>query len=185
METPSGHGTSIWLSPAEEEAGSLRRLIHDLARDLGTPAFEPHVTLLPGLDRSPETIVRTAGQLITADLEALRVALGPAQTGPSPFRCLYLPTVLTFRLVHAHAVARQAFAPGDETPFVPHLSLVYGHLGDEQGRRLALEVAGRAPRLLQLAALEVVRTEGPVTAWQSLARFPLPRPPVSHGGKGP
>lgn len=184
METPSGRGISIWLSPAEEEAGSLRRLIHDLARDLGTPAFEPHVTLLPGLPGSPETIVRTAGQLLTADLEAVRVALGSPRAGRPPFRFLYLPMVLTFRLVHAHAVTRQAFAPADETPFEPHLSLVYGHLGDDEGRRLASEIAPRVPSEAQLATLEVVRTEGPVAAWQSLARFPLPRPPVSHAGKG-
>jgi 2'-5' RNA ligase len=180
METPSGRGISIWLSPLEEEAGPLRELIRDLARELGTPAFEPHVTLLPGLPGSQETIAKTAGQLLTTDLEAMRVTLGPAQTGPPPFRCLYLPIALTFRLVHAHAVLRQAFAVGDERPFEPHLSLVYGHLGEEQGRRLAGEIAAKAPGRLRLGALEVVRTEGPVERWQSVARLPLPRPDMGH-----
>jgi 2'-5' RNA ligase len=180
METPSGRGISIWLSPEEEEADLLRPLIRDLARELGTPAFEPHVTLLPGLLGSQETIVRTAGQLLTADLETMRVPLGPPRAGPPPFRCLYLPVVLTFRLVHAHAVLRQAFALGDDRPFDPHLSLVYGRLDDEPGRRLAEEIAQKAPSRLRLGALEVVRTEGPVATWQSVARFPLPRPSASH-----
>jgi hypothetical protein len=180
METPTGRGISIWLSPAEKEAGPLRQFIRDLARDLGTPAFEPHVTLLPGLRGSAEAIVRTAGQLLTADLETLRVTLGPARPGLPPFRCLYLPVVLTFRLVHAHAVSRQAFTPGAEGAFEPHLSLVYGRLSDERSSRLAQEIAGRAPDQVRLEALEVVRTEGPVAAWRSLARFELPRPAVSH-----
>lgn len=181
METLFGRGISIWLSPEEEEAGPLRRLIRDLAQRLDTPAFEPHVTLLPGLLGSPEAIVHTAGQLLTADLESMRVALRPAQGGPPPFRCLYLPIALTFRLVHAQAVLRQAFAPGDERPFEPHLSLVYGHLGDEQRRNLTGEIAAKVPGRLRLGALEVVRTEGPVSTWQSVARFPLPRPHVGHG----
>ncbi len=181
METLLGRGVSIWLVPEEEEASLLRRLILGLAERLGTPAFEPHVTLLPGLPGPAEKIVLTTGQLLAADLEAMAVPLGPAEGGPQPFRCLYLPIALTFRLVHAHALFRSAFAPGDDEPFAPHLSLAYGRLDEEQKRGLRGEIAALAPARLRLGALEVVRTEGSVEKWQSVARFPLPRPPVGHG----
>lgn len=183
METLSGRGVSIWLVPEEEEAVPLRRLIKDLAQRLGTPAFEPHVTLLPGLRGAAEEIAQTASQLLAADLEAMTVPLGPVLAGPSPFRCLYLPVAPTFRLIHAHALVRSAFAPRDEGPFEPHLSLAYGRMSDEQKRDLTGEIAATTPPKLRLWAIAIVRTEGSVETWQSVARIPLPRPPVSHDRK--
>jgi 2'-5' RNA ligase len=185
METLSGRGVSIWLVPEDEEASLLRRLIVDLAQRLGAPPFEPHVTLRPGLPGPKAKIIRTTGHLLAADLEAMAVPLGPAEGRSQPFRCLYLPIALTFRLVHAHALFRSAFAPGDEEPFEPHLSLVYGLLDEEQKGRLAGELAAKVPGRVRLGAIEIVRTEGPVETWQSVARFPLPRPPVSHDRKDP
>lgn len=185
METLSGRGVSIWLVPEEEEAASLRLLIQGLAERLGTPAFEPHVTLLPGLRGPAEEIAHTASQLLAADLEAMTVPLGPVTASPQPFRCLYLPVSPTFRLIHAHAVVRSAFAPRDQGPFEPHLSLVYGRLGDEEKRQVSSEIGASAPPKLRLWTLEVVRTEGSVAMWQRVSRLPLPRPPVGHDRKDP
>jgi len=173
MEPIAGRGTSLWLVPDAEEADGLRRLIERLASRRGSPAFAPHVTLLPGLVRASDDLAKEAEGLLS-ELEAMAVALGPPAGHPSPFRSLFLPVAPTFRLVHAQAVFKSAFAPDDEAPFEPHLSLVYGALSPEEKASLAQEIAPELPKRLRLSALEVVRTEGPVAGWRRLARLPLP-----------
>lgn len=183
MEPLHARGVSLWLVPEAEAGDRLARLIARLASRLGTPAFAPHVTLLPGLAAPADEVVRTTGRLL-ADLEALSVALRPPETRDDPFQRLFLPVAMTFRLVHAHAVVRSAFAPGDERPFEPHLSLLYGHPAEQEKTSLVREITSDLPERLRLSALEVVRTEGRVEAWRTLARFPLEAPPSGHERKG-
>ncbi|HEY6548756.1 MAG TPA: 2'-5' RNA ligase family protein [Vicinamibacteria bacterium] len=183
MEPLIARGVSLWLLPEAAEGDRLARVISRLASRLGTPAFAPHVTLLPGLAFPKDEVVDRTAPLLT-DLEALSVALGSPAGRDEPFQRLFLPVAMTFRLVHAHALFRSAFAPGDERPFEPHLSLVYGPLAEAEKASLLREIVPDLPKRLRLSTLEVVETEGPVEKWQSLARFPLPVPASGHDRKG-
>jgi hypothetical protein len=51
--------------------------------------------------------------------------------------------------------------------------LVYGRLSPEAIEPLIADLAPRLPPRLTCAALEVVRTQGPVADWRSLAHFEL------------
>ena len=56
MDEPRARGISLWLMPEGRARERLAALIDRLATRLGTAAFAPHVTLLPGLP-GPETEV--------------------------------------------------------------------------------------------------------------------------------
>jgi hypothetical protein len=174
-----GRGLSLWLVPDGDERAALAELIAGLSSRLGTPCFEPHLTLLPGLARPGDEVVEAARVLAPA-LEQMVLPLRPPEGREETFRCLYLPVGETFRLLHAHALARAAFPSAEDRPFEPHLSLVYGQLPADRKDRLRQEILPGLPPRVRLAALDVVRTEGPVEEWRRLLRCPLARPPVGQ-----
>jgi len=175
----SARGVSLWLVPVDEARRALSRLIAELAERLGTPAFAPHLTLVAGVTRSADDVVRRAGDLALA-LEPLSLPLRGPEGRDETFRCLYLPVGETLKLLATHALARSALRLGDEPLHEPHLSLVYGTLLPEQRLPLVAELAPRVTSRVEFAALEVVRTEGAVANWQSLAVFPFGGPAAGH-----
>lgn len=175
-------GVSLWLVPVDEARETLSRLIEDLAARLGTPAFAPHVTLVTGVTRPADEVVRRAGELALA-LEPLSLPLRGPESRDEAFRCLYLPVGETLKLLATHALARSALRVGDERPYEPHLSLVYGTLPPGQKQQLRAELASLVPSRVEFAALEVVRTEGVVADWRTLAVFPIGGPAPGHERK--
>src|SRR5205814_8683705 len=70
-------GISLWLAPGARARLRLRRLIAELAREHGSPVFEPHVTLLPGL-RLPADELRAGARELAERFTALPLeVLGP------------------------------------------------------------------------------------------------------------
>jgi 2'-5' RNA ligase len=176
---PKARGVSLWLVPVDEAKEALARLISQMATRLRTPAFTPHVTLVAGASGPADNLVRRAGELALA-LEPLSLPLRRPLGSDDPFRCLHLPVGETLNLLTAHALARSAWRVSDESKYEPHLSLVYGRLGAEQRDPLLAELAPLVPSRVEFAALEVVRTEGGVADWKTLAVFPFGGPPPGH-----
>ena len=96
------------------------------------------------------------------------------------FRCVHLPVGETLKLLATHALARSALRVADERKYEPHLSLVYGTVPPEPKARLLDELAPLVPSRVEFAALEVVRTEGVVADWRTLAVFPFGGPALGH-----
>jgi 2'-5' RNA ligase len=165
-------GISLWLVPEGDERHLVERLIANLAAKLGTPPFAPHVTLLPGLEGREGEVLRRAKEM-AATLEPHAMPLAAVEGRSEYFRCLYARVPETLRLLTTRAQARLTFRGAGEAPFEPHLSLVYGWVSAEDKEPVIADLAVRLPKRLTCTALEVVRTEGPVADWRSLARLPL------------
>jgi 2'-5' RNA ligase len=165
-------GISIWLLPEGDERDLLANLIGELGARLGTPVFAPHVTLLPGLAGGEGDVIRRAKEMATT-LEPHAMLLGPVEGRAEYFRCLYARVPETLRLLTTHALARLTFRRTTEVPFEPHLSLAYGRPSPAATEPLVAELGPRLPPRFTCSALEVVRTEGPVADWRSLARFEM------------
>ena len=176
---PKGRGVSLWLVPVDDAKAALSRLITEVAARLGTPAFAPHVTLVAGVTRSADDVVRRAGELALA-LEPLSLPLRGPTGSDDAFRCLYLPVGETLKLLATHALARSALRVADEQKYEPHLSLVYGSVPAAQKAALLAELLPLVPSRVEFAALEVVRTEGLVADWRTLAVFPFGGPATGH-----
>jgi len=180
---PRARGIALWLVPEPEAGQALGRLIATLARRLGTPPFDPHVTLLAGLTRPAEEVARRAEGVANGIESALTLSLRTPEGTEEPFRCLYLPVQPTFNLLAAQALARATFGVDQEGSFAPHLSLVYGRLEAAQKVALASEVATELPGPTRFDTLDVVRTTGPVSRWGRIARFRLGSPAAGQYGE--
>jgi hypothetical protein len=167
---------SLWLVPDRRgpEFAKLRRLIEDLAERFGTPIFDPHVTLVGGVEGTFESISVAAERLLLS-LPSCELALREVVSRSSYFQRLVAPVELTPELTWARLRALAAFAV-EEPDYWPHLSLAYGDL-DEGGSQqlLAAAVAANVAGMRFAAArLEAWRTEREVAEWAPLIRYELP-----------
>lgn len=165
-------GISLWLAPEGALRERLGLLIDALARRLGSPVFEPHVTLLGGLTLE-ESQVRVRCRSLARRIRPLPLRLGVIEGTEDYFRALYVRVLETDDLLAAQAVAREAFGRRLEPPFLPHLSLLYGHLSPARSEALASELKGEVPSGFLADRLEVVRTEGPPGDWRRLESLEL------------
>jgi 2'-5' RNA ligase len=167
-------GISLWLAPESAGRERLGRLIAELAGRLGTPPFEPHVTLLGGLTLD-ESQVRARCRHLARRILALPLRFRGIEGTDEYFRCLYLRVSETDDLLAAHNRAREEFGLRQELPFVPHLSLLYGHVPPATREALIAELQAQVPPGFLADRLEVVRTEGPPGDWRRLDSLGLGR----------
>ncbi|MET0556606.1 MAG: 2'-5' RNA ligase family protein [Vicinamibacteria bacterium] len=165
-------GVSLWLTPEGPEAQALGAIVSELSCRFGTPAFTPHVTLMAGLALHPEAVVGRCRELARG-LHPFSLRFLGVQRGADYFRTLFVLASPDLPILDARQRAESLFAAHPRESFMPHLSLLYGALPTETLRLLAEEVSASSPPSLLLQTLEVVSTEGPVSAWRSLARLPL------------
>jgi 2'-5' RNA ligase len=172
MEEPRGKGISLWLMPEGSACDRLVGLIGRLAARLGTTAFAPHVTLLPGVSGAEDDVLDRA-RALAADLEPLSLELSGIDGSDAHFRCLFHRVADVRPMQAAHERASSRFGRELDTSFDPHLSLVYGTLAPELKNELARELSAEAPIAFEASRVHVWRTEGVVGEWRELATFGL------------
>jgi 2'-5' RNA ligase len=149
-------------------------VIGELGTRLRTPRFEPHVTLLAGL-QTPLPDLTAACARFAPEVGPIHIRLGRPGHRDEYFRCLFLEAEDAGGLLEAHSAARAALAPEADPSFFPHISLLYAALERSVAESLVREIAGAGLGLdFEVRALDLVSTGGPPEAWRRLERFPLP-----------
>jgi 2'-5' RNA ligase len=173
----TAQGLFLWLAPAGAEAQALSALVVELSQRLGTPRFEPHLTLLgPLAPAAGEAGLEERVASLAGRLAPLTLPLRGVSGEPIFYRALYAAVEPTPALQSARAEAG-ALCPAPEAPFRPHLSLAYGRLDALTQAALSAELAPRIPAVVTARHLDLIRTDGPPRAWRRLGRFDLGGPP--------
>jgi 2'-5' RNA ligase len=162
-----------WLVPA---AGSRRDHLADLIRRLadeyGTPAFQPHVTMVASFDEDADAAVGTLESLVSG-VPPFEVAFSAVGQEPVYFRSLYLRAEPSTRLTAMHEAGRRAWAL-DLPPYMPHLSLLYSDLREEEKSPIPGRLGLRLPLTITVDAVELWGDFGqPADRWRRIARVPL------------
>jgi 2'-5' RNA ligase len=165
-------GMSLWLMPEGGVRDRLRVLIGELARRHRTPSFLPHLTLLGGIPGPEEAVLSRAAGLARG-LGQIAIRLREVEASDEHFRCVFVQAELTDALRGAHVLARAAFGGAAPTPFLPHLSLLYGRLGPKERAAVLKELGGTLEVAFDASWLHVFRTQGPPRAWRRRGAFPL------------
>ncbi|XXT22346.1 2'-5' RNA ligase family protein [Sorangium sp. So ce429] len=170
---------ALWLVPGGAPLGRLQRLIEALARETGGPAFTPHLTLLGGLRGDGGALAAKLGDLGDA-LRPVELRACGAATGSAYHQCVLLDVARTEPLAALRRAAEAAFG-ASESPFRPHVSLVYGDLRDLPAqRRRALAADPRALALAQevwwAERLELWAVAGETERWRCVAGIALASP---------
>ena len=115
----------LWLMPSGAAKDRLARTIARLAQAYGAPLFEPHVTLFGNLSGTEADILSGASNL-ARDLQCFEIRPRTPGFADRYFQCLFLHIEPTPALLAAHTKARTVFSREDDTPYIPHISLMYG-----------------------------------------------------------
>ena len=162
-----GVGFSLWMVPEGDVQRRLADGIESLARRFGRPVFAPHVTLLAGVRESERDVVARA-EALWRDAKEVPLRFIGLETDDTYFRALYLRVEPGPELLALHEAARGAFGRGDDPPYVPHLSLMYG---TPPPASVVEERRPSAPAGFEARTLDVYSTEGPVQSWHRVHRL--------------
>ncbi|KAI8919414.1 RNA ligase/cyclic nucleotide phosphodiesterase [Powellomyces hirtus] len=129
---------SLWLPPAS--AGRLKSIIDALSSELHTPKWNPHITLLGGITTSRAKAVELAKK-VAQQARRFTVELTDVTSQPTYFQAVTATPTPRDKLDRLHDVAKGIFSNvlrdgNREEAFRPHLSLVYGNLGDDVKERV-------------------------------------------------
>ncbi|HET6278420.1 MAG TPA: 2'-5' RNA ligase family protein, partial [Candidatus Polarisedimenticolia bacterium] len=157
---------SLWLIPCGDQAQRLAETIERLGRDHGGPRFDPHLTLLGGLEGAEERFV-AATERLAASLRPITLQLRGVEFGDERYRCLYLRVARRGDLMAAHREALHLFGRSSDPSFMPHLSLFYGSLSPASRTRIAATLAEWRSVSCRTGRLRLVKTGGEPSSWNS------------------
>ena len=163
--------------PSGQPFEGLSRIILDLSGEYASPGFDPHVTLLGGLTGSEKKITSRAEQLVRR-LRPFTIKLTTVDYLDEYFRCLFIKAEETPPLLAAHRIAAEVFGRQPDSPFMPHLSLMYGHLERELKQEIAARMDHRFDPAFEVNCVHLFSTSGEVKEWYRVREFRFPEPPA-------
>jgi 2'-5' RNA ligase len=159
-----------WLMPA---AGPVRdhlaATIDRLAAEHDAPRFEPHVTMAGLFHSGQQAAVQTLTSL-AAGACLFEVRFAAAGYEQAYFRALYLRAKPSPQLTALHEAARAAWAL-ESQPYMPHLSLLYTDIAEEQKRAIIGALGIQLPLTIRIETAELwANHPAGVRSWHRLAR---------------
>jgi 2'-5' RNA ligase len=167
MQTPH---FSLWFLLPREAHERFQALIARLSARLGTPLFEPHITLLGGLTGSGE-VLRRQTRALAAAIEPFEVRLREAAGLDEYYRCLFVEISPSRALQDARVAAGHVLDQRLNADFSPHLSLVYGNLEETEKENILDGIGRDFDENLRIEELGLYDTSGPV--WRCVERCRL------------
>jgi len=164
---------ALWIRPPAPARARLEAALDRARLRFGGPRFEPHVTLLGGIELAPQQ-AQPALQRLAHGLRPFTIRLGRADRRPGDyFRRLFLRVEPDPALEEARRAAQACFGGADGAAFEPHLSLVYGE-ADIRPEQLPEfdDLAGLEFPVESLCLVNAARGV-PVELWHTLAEATL------------
>ena len=162
----------LWLLPSASVQDRFATLIDTLSRRHGTPRFAPHITLTGSLDSPADEIsLRTSD--LAARLRPVPVQLTEVGWSDEYFRCLFIRAAASPELLAAHRTACAHLGRSPDTDFMPHLSLIYGNLSQDQKDRIVDEIGRRFDIGFDADRVGLCLAAGSPEQWRLIRTFAL------------
>lgn len=169
---------SLWMMPdaTSEQNIVLQREIDTSSALYKTPRFPAHVTLLPDIKMASDEVLERTRNLVKVWWqdehlkEGWKATFQKVKRGSSYFQCVYILLEMDPTVMRAATIAREVFKMESVLgPYMPHLSLVYADMTDEekvnavQDIELRLLGSDQAKKKLKLEGLGFA--SGKVSVW--------------------
>lgn len=165
-------GYSLWLMPSGNEYEQLSARIRELSKAHDTPVFEPHVTLLGGLQEKESGIVARTKKL-TEVLEPLTINLTQIEYRNEYFRCLFYSVEITTDVINGYTRTCDIFGVSEGKNYMPHLSLMYGDISQKTKERIISGINAVTNIRFLVRHIDLFSTNGEVEKWYKVKRFHL------------
>jgi 2'-5' RNA ligase len=167
-----------WLVPTPGPVRDhLLGTINRLAAGYDAPRFQPHITLTATVDAAANSAGRTLRSMV-AGAPPVDVRFTAVGHEPVYFRSLYLLPEPSAQLMSLHQAAQRTWTADPGWPFMPHLSLLYSDIPEEQKHPIIDTINILLPLIVRFDAIELwARRDLEVAGWYRVAREALPGPP--------
>ncbi|RWR86444.1 cyclic phosphodiesterase-like protein [Cinnamomum micranthum f. kanehirae] len=125
---------SVWAMPPDHVRERLVKLMGQLRSEFGGPEFEPHVTVVGAIRLTKDDALHKL-QSSCSGLKPYAARINTVSKGTFFYQCVYLLLDPTPEVVEPSAHCSSHFGYKNSTPYMPHLSLLYGDLTDEEKDR--------------------------------------------------
>nr|ACG45023.1 cyclic phosphodiesterase [Zea mays] len=122
---------SVWALPPEPVRDRFRRIMEGLRAAYGGPAFEPHVTVVGDFRGRRSEAVKVL-RAAAASVQPYTARVTGVARGSFFYQCVYILLDPTAEVVGASDHCCANFVYNRKTPYMPHVSLLYGDLTDEE-----------------------------------------------------
>lgn len=157
---------SLWMMPAGELANRLKEQIIELSVEHETPEFPPHVTLIGQL-RPPESELIQHTNTLANSAGPLELTLTEVDYLDRFYQSLFIQVKESQKLKEIRNAACNIFRVSNKY-YMPHLSLLYGDVSDEE-KELTTETVGREFHLdLPIKELVLMQTNGEPDQWKKI-----------------
>lgn len=178
---------TLWLGPAlySDFHQTVHEFIKQLAKDCGTHAFIPHITLCPSFKTTQRIAIARTEEVAKLIKDEIRINVigDPSLCSQRPMRAVAYEVEPTLQVRQATAHARSVFFETDDPRyhegFAPHCSLLYGNHEASvltNARKEADELRIFSPECSQFQASRIILAMTGGTAywcWREVASFDL------------
>lgn len=162
---------SLWIKPTATARDPCRDACDRARGRYGGPRIEPHVTLLGGIESTPEDAGKKLKQL-AARIPPFELKLKRVGIGHEYFHRLFVIVALTPELRDARRAAEEIFEQGPGR-YDPHLSLVYGDQALDHSATAGFEQLLDLSFTVESLYLVTAARGVPVEEWRTLAESTL------------
>ncbi|KAI6705558.1 hypothetical protein NL676_008520 [Syzygium grande] len=179
MASPPKIAYCVFALPPDDLAPRLRSLMDGLRSEFGGPQFVPHVTVVGPVSLAEDNAVSKFREACDG-LRAYTATVDRVATGTFFYQCVYLLIHPTAEVVEASDRCSAQLGYKSPTPYMPHLSLLYGDLTDEEKKK-AQEQAndldgsfnGLGFLISRLALYKIDPDDKTCTSWEKIAESTL------------
>ncbi|XP_058100980.1 cyclic phosphodiesterase-like [Magnolia sinica] len=141
---------SVWATPPAHVSERLKQLMRNLRAEFGGPEFEPHVTVVGAMRLTEKDGVRKL-EAACQGLKPYTARINTVSRGTFFYQCVYLLLDPTPEVLETSAHTCGHFAYMRSTPYMPHLSLLYGDLTDEEKEKAVERTKSHDPEICNLS----------------------------------
>ncbi|VVB12525.1 unnamed protein product [Arabis nemorensis] len=184
MEEEKKEAYSVWALPDEETEPRFIKLMESLRSEFSGRRFDPHVTVVGATYLTVEEAKKMfeaacdGFKAYTATVD--RVSTGTTtvdrvSTGTFSYQCVFLVLRSTHEVMRAGEHCKNHFRCSTTTPYMPHLSLLYAELTEEEKKKaqekaytLDSTLDGLSFRLNRLALCKTDTEDKTLESWEKV-----------------
>lgn len=173
-DTPSGGDSekyALWLKPENEVYDVLNRIIVSLSEEYDAPRFEPHITIAGDIRYPVKTLKELVGKAAEQS-ELMTLCLTDTDFRDTLYQSLFVHIAPNDALL---ALRERCLAELnlEHGPYMPHISLLYKQLENEEKRKIIERVGRRFDLVFVPDKLYLIRTSGRPESWEEIMHVPL------------
>ncbi|XWS12453.1 hypothetical protein CRYUN_Cryun37aG0090000 [Craigia yunnanensis] len=170
---------SVWALPPEHVTAQVKKLMEGLRSEFGGPEFEPHVTVVGAISLTADDALAKFRSACDG-LKAYNATVDRVATGTFFYQSVFLLLHPTPEVVEATAHCTGHFGYKSSTTYMPHLSLLYADLTEEEKKKaqekaniLDKSIGGLSFQISRLAFYKTDTEDKTLKSWEKVAECNL------------